>query len=45
MTEEWRDVEGFNGIYSVSNLGRVRRNTSAITYFTLSGTSRIGGGM
>lgn len=25
-TEEWRDVVGYEGIYSVSNLGRVRRD-------------------
>lgn len=24
MSEEWRDVEGYEGIYQVSNLGRVR---------------------
>ena len=24
MTEEWRDIEGYEGIYQVSNLGRVR---------------------
>lgn len=24
--EEWRDVVGYEGVYSVSNLGRVRRN-------------------
>ena len=23
MTEEWRDIEGFNGLYKVSNTGRV----------------------
>lgn len=25
-TEEWRDVIGYEGIYSISNLGRVRRD-------------------
>jgi len=25
--EEWRDIVGFNGSYSVSNTGRVRRNS------------------
>ena len=24
MEEEWRDIEGYNGLYQVSNLGRVR---------------------
>ena len=24
MTEEWRDIEGFEGLYQVSNLGNVR---------------------
>ena len=24
MTEEWRDIKGYEGIYQVSNLGRVR---------------------
>ena len=24
MTEEWKDIEGYEGIYQVSNLGRVR---------------------
>lgn len=24
MTEEWRDIEGYEGSYSVSNLGRVK---------------------
>lgn len=27
-TEEWRDVVGYEGIYSVSNLGRLRRDSS-----------------
>lgn len=26
MTEEWRDIPGYEGLYSVSNLGRVRRD-------------------
>lgn len=26
MIEEWRDVPGYEGLYEVSNLGRVRRN-------------------
>lgn len=24
MKEEWRDIEGYSGLYQVSNLGRVR---------------------
>lgn len=28
QTEIWRDVVGYEGFYSVSNLGRVRRNVS-----------------
>lgn len=24
MKEEWKDIEGYNGLYQVSNLGRVR---------------------
>ena len=24
MKEEWRDVEGFEGIYQISNLGRIK---------------------
>ena len=30
MEELWKDVEGYNGKYSVSNLGRVRANTTII---------------
>ena len=24
MNEEWRDIKGYEGLYQVSNLGRVR---------------------
>ena len=24
MTEIWKDIEGYNGIYQISNLGRVK---------------------
>ena len=24
MTEMWKDIEGYNGIYQISNLGRVK---------------------
>lgn len=30
--EEWRDIEGFEGIYQVSNLGRVKRLRRKISY-------------
>lgn len=30
MDEQWRDVAGYEGLYSVSNLGRVRGRTGAI---------------
>ena len=25
MNEEWRDIKGYEGLYQVSNLGRVKR--------------------
>ena len=28
MTEEWRDIAGYEGIYQVSNFGRVKRATA-----------------
>lgn len=30
MLEEWRDVKHYEGIYEVSNLGRVRNNRKQI---------------
>lgn len=31
MEEEWRDVVGYEGLYQVSNLGRVRRMSASFT--------------
>jgi len=28
--EEWREIEGYEGVYSVSNLGRVRRDLAGV---------------
>ena len=28
MPEIWKDIDGYNGIYQVSNLGKVRKSTS-----------------
>ena len=30
--EEWRDIEGYEGLYQVSNLGNVRSITRSVTY-------------
>lgn len=30
MKEEWRDIKGYEGLYQVSNLGRVRNKTQYI---------------
>lgn len=35
--EVWQDIEGFNGRYSVSNMGRVRRNEFTITVYDKGG--------
>ena len=32
MNEEWRDVVGYEGIYEVSNKGRVRTHKYKTTY-------------
>ena len=37
MVEEWKDVVGYEGVYEVSNYGRVRTNKNKTTY-----TSRHG---
>lgn len=26
MIEEWKDIKGYEGLYQVSNLGRVKRH-------------------
>lgn len=31
MTEEWRDIEGYGGLYQVSNLGRVKSLDRTVT--------------
>ena len=32
MKEEWRDIDGFEGLYQVSNLGRVKRIAHCSNY-------------
>lgn len=32
ITEEWRDVKGYEGIYQVSNFGSVKSLDSAVSY-------------
>ena len=44
MNEEWRDIEGYEGLYQVSNLGRVKSlkyNNSSFYRFHLTITSVI----
>lgn len=38
MTEEWKDIEGYENIYQVSNMGRIR---SVDRYENCNGTKRI----
>ena len=33
MTEEWRDIQGFEGLYQVSNMGRVKNSRGRIMKF------------
>lgn len=42
MTEEWRPVEGFAGVYEVSSRGRMR-NTSSGKYLVTTTPGRIDG--
>ncbi|WPH56994.1 putative DNA-binding protein [Enterococcus phage G01] len=30
MIEEWKDIKGYEGLYQVSNLGRVKSKTGRI---------------
>lgn len=39
VTEEWRDIEGYNGRYQVSNLGRVRSIIVTILNPTVKGST------
>lgn len=32
MTEQWRDVRGYGGLYQVSNLGRVKRTARSVVH-------------
>ena len=39
MQEEWRDIVGYEGLYQVSNFGRVKRLESGVSYVTRWGTA------
>ena len=32
MEEIWKDIKGYEGLYQVSNLGRIKKQAQAITY-------------
>ena len=38
MTEIWKDISGYEGIYEVSSLGRVRTHNDKVTESVLHGT-------
>lgn len=40
MAEIWKDIPGYEGIYEVSNLGRVRTHKNKVTKSSLHGTRR-----
>ena len=40
MNEIWKDIEGYEGLYQVSNLGRVR-SLDRVIYKTMSKTGRV----
>ena len=39
LNEEWRDIKGYEGLYQVSNYGRVKRNNSLVN--SKNGSKRI----
>lgn len=41
MKEEWRDIDGYEGYYQVSNLGRVRRLERLVDHWRKNGHLRI----
>jgi transposase len=43
MKEEWRDIEGYDGLYKVSNSGRVKnRKNHVLVLYRRKGYSRVG---
>lgn len=45
MIEEWRQVSGYEGLYEVSNLGRVRRCEAVVPVRGVHGKRRFRGGL
>lgn len=41
MEEEWRDVEGYEGLYQVSSLGRIKRLSGVVSFVSRWGTVSI----
>lgn len=41
MTEQWRDVQGYEGLYQVSDLGRVRNKRQRILSAHLNGSGYV----
>lgn len=42
MTEEWKDIRGYEGLYQVSNLGRVKSLERWVTYIQTNQHDKIG---